>query len=220
MNGVHDMGGMHGFGAVVPEPNEPVFHASWERQALAITLAMGATGHWNLDQSRQARERLPAARYLGSSYYQIWLEALQVLMLQHGLVTEHELASGQAQAAPVPGVRPLAAARVRTVLAQGSPVVRPAQQPARYAVGQAVRARVMHPAGHTRLPAYVRGKSGVIARVHGVHVFADSHAQPDGAEAPQWLYSVRFEAQQLWGEHAEPNSSVCVDAWASYLEPA
>jgi nitrile hydratase beta subunit len=220
MNGVHDMGGMHGFGAVQPEVDEPVFHAAWERQALALTLAMGATGQWNLDQTRRARESLPAAAYLGSSYYSIWLQALQRLMLARGLVTADELTTGTMQTPAQPGIKPIAAANVRRALARGSPTERTPAQPARFGPGQRVLARVMHPASHTRLPAYVRGKQGVIERVHGVHVFPDQHAQADAQEAPQWLYSVRFDAQQLWGSDAEPHSHVCVDAWESYLEPA
>jgi nitrile hydratase subunit beta len=224
MNGVHDMGGMQGFGAVAPEADEPLFHAAWERSALGLTLAMGATGQWNIDQSRAARESLPPARYLGSSYYRIWLDALETLMRQRGLVSAEELAAGHAIDPPRPLARMLHADAVDAALARGSPTARPAAAPARYAVGDRVRARNRHPAGHTRLPRYVRGHLGTVVGLHGAHVFADAHAATTGGppwdEAPQWLYTVEFDAAELWGEDADPTLRVSVDAWERYLEPA
>ena len=132
MNGVHDMGGLQCFGPVRPEPDEPLFHAPWESRALAVTLAMGAGGRWNIDLSRAARESLPPATYLASSYYEIWIRALEQLMLERGLVSAAELA-GDATPAPAPADwRPLAAERVDAALAAGSPTERPAAQPARF----------------------------------------------------------------------------------------
>lgn len=224
MNGVHDMGGMHGFGPVRLEDHEPVFHAPWERRALGLTVAMGASGQWNLDQSRFARESLAPAVYLGSSYYRIWVLALEQLMQARGLVTAQECQSGRAEQAPRPLARVLRAATVDAALARGAPTEREVAQPARFAPGQRVRARQMHPAGHTRLPRYVRGHLCTVERVHGAHVFPDRHAAtPPGQpfdEAPQWLYTVRFEGAELWGPDAEPGVVVSVGAWESYLEPA
>jgi nitrile hydratase len=217
MNGVHDMGGLQGFGPVVPEADEPAFHAPWERRVFALTLAMGATGAWNLDQSRAARESLPPAQYLASSYYRIWLDGMQKLLLARGLVTEEELGDGRARTPPRAVARVLRADRVADVLARGSPTERPGTTSPRFSAGDAVRTRNVHPASHTRLPRYCRDKPGVIARVHGVHVFADTHAKGD--EAPQWLYSVRFDARALWGA-ATTAGAVSVDCWESYLEPA
>lgn len=224
MNGVHDMGGLHSFGPVHLEADEPLFHAPWERRALGLTLAMGATGQWNIDQSRSARESLPPATYLGSSYYRIWILGLQRLMLQRGLVTEEELISGRLTQPARPVARVLRADGVDAALARGTPTERAAPAPARFAVGDRVRALNRHPAGHTRLPRYVRGHVGTVVLVHGAHVFADRHAasapgQPFD-EAPQWLYTVAFDGQELWGEDAETGTSVSVDAWESYLEPA
>ena len=196
------MGGMQGFGPVVAEPDEPLFHGNWEKRALALTLAMGATGQWNIDLSRSARESLPSAFYLGSNYYAIWLGALEKLMRERGLVDADELRDGQLRTPPAPVARVLRATDVDTSLARGSPTSRPAQAPARFAVGMQVRARNMHPQGHTRLPRYVRGHSGTIARVHGAHLFADAHASrasPPFLEQAQWLYTVVFAAQDLWG---------------------
>lgn len=223
MNGVHDMGGMQGFGPVVPEPGEPLFHAAWVRRALALTLAMGAAGQWNIDLSRAARESLPPAVYLGSSYYAIWLLALERLMRERGLADADELRDGQLRTPARPVARVLRAEAVDAALARGTPTSRPASAPARFAPGQPVRARNMHPSGHTRLPRYVRGHRGTIALVHGAHVFADAHASralPPFQEQPQWLYTVVFDARELWGPQADATVQVSVDAWESYLEPA
>ncbi|HEX8665325.1 MAG TPA: nitrile hydratase subunit beta [Beijerinckiaceae bacterium] len=219
MNGGQDLGGMMGFGPVQPEPDEPWFHADWERRALGLTLAMGATGQWNIDMSRAARESLHPAEYLSSSYYEIWTKGLEKLVLQQGLVTTDELKAGHALTPPKPVARVLKAESVPAALAKGSPAERPAAAPARFAAGDRVMTRVMHPAGHTRLPRYARGKRGTIERVHGAHVFPDSAAAGAG-ERPQWLYTVRFSGAELWGADADPSLAVSIDAWESYLEPA
>jgi len=218
VNGVHDMGGQHGFGPVRPEPDEPVFHADWERRTFALTLAMGATGTWSLDASRFARESLPPATYLSSSYYEIWLAALERQLADHGLVTREELEAGRALAPPAPVARTLAAADVPATLGRGGPTLRDAPRPARFGPGDRVRARTTHPPTHTRLPRYARGRVGTVEHVRGCHVFPDTHAHGLG-EAPEWLYTVRFEAREVWGEDADPTVSVSVDAFEPYLEP-
>jgi nitrile hydratase subunit beta len=218
MNGAQDLGGMQGFGPVRPESDESAFHEAWERRAFALTLAMGATGTWNLDMGRAARESLPPAQYLSSSYYQIWFEALVALMLEHGLVTPDEVAGGHAQIAPTPLPRRLDAASVAKALARGGPTEREAPGPARFAVGDRVRARVMHPSTHTRLPRYVRGRVGTVVSIHGAHVLPDTNALGKG-ESPAWLYGLRFEARELWGDDTTA-SAVYVDCWEPYLEPA
>jgi nitrile hydratase len=213
------MGGMHGFGPVEPEPNEPTFHAAWERRAFALTVAMGATGEWNLDQSRFARESLPPAEYLAKTYYQIWFAGLERQLQARGLVDADEIAAARALHAPKPVKRTLAAADVAKTLGRGGPTVRDPKTPALFKVGDRVRARQINPATHTRLPRYVRGHEGIIERVHGCHVFPDSNAQGLG-ENPQWLYAVRFEARDLWGPDADASAKVSVDAFEPYLEPA
>jgi nitrile hydratase len=200
VNGAHDMGGVHGFGPVVPEADEPYFHADWERRVLALVLAMGATGQWNIDQSRFARENRPPGEYLSLSYYEIWLAGLERLLAERSLE----------------GVTPLRAEDVAGMLARGSSAEREPPRPARFAVGDEVRARNINPRTHTRLPRYVRGHTGVIERVHGCHVFADRHAA--GEEDPQWLYTVRFSGTELWGPDADPATAVSVDAFEPYLE--
>ena len=226
MNGVHDMGGLQCFGPVQPEPNEPLFHAPWERQAMALTVAMGATGQWNIDQMRSARESLPPAQYLGMSYYQIWLKALQDMMVSRQLVTAHECREGQMSTPPVAGVRTLTRDAVDAALKRGSPAVRETSTQPVFVLGQRVRARLMHPSGHTRLPRYVRGHVGTIHLIQGFHVCPDISSrhrhQAPGPEADvgQWLYGVRFEGAELWGPQAEIGLAVHVDAWESYLEHA
>lgn len=212
-----DLGGQSGHGRVVPEPEDVRFHAHWEPTALALVLAMGATGSWNLDMSRAARETLP--NYLRLGYYQIWLAALEKLMLERGQVFADEIEAGRMLHAPVPLARVLHAAEVPAVLAKGSPTVRPDPEPPRFRVGQRVRTRAGEVDHHTRLPRYVRGKCGTIERLHGSHVFADAHAQGLG-EDPQPLYTVVFDGGELWGPGAAPGLRVSVDAWQSYLEPA
>jgi nitrile hydratase beta subunit len=218
MNGAQDMGGMMGFGPVMPEPDEPIFHAAWEKRALAITLASGALGEWNLDIGRHARETLPPAEYLSSSYYEIWTKALAKLLIERGLITPEELAGGHAQGAPKPTARPrLEAGQVATVLANGSPYDRPATTTARFKPGDTVRTRVMHPTTHTRLPRYARGKTGVIQTVHGVFAFPDTNAHRLG-EQPQWCYGVLFAGTELWGPDSDPTLEVMIDCWEPYFE--
>jgi len=216
MNSVHDMGGLQNFGPVLPEQREPAFHHDWERRAFGLTLAMAGAGLWNLDQVRAARESLPPAQYLAHSYYQIWLDALCKLMLDRGLVTSEELADGRMRAPPARTRACLVAERVALALARGNSAQRTLEGAGRYAAGDAVRTRVVHPPSHTRLPRYCRGKRGTIVKVHGAHVFADESARGNG-NAAQWLYTVRFAASELWGPDTTAEA-IHVDCWEPYLE--
>ena len=218
MNGAQDLGGMHGFGPIDPEPDEPVFHGDWEARVLALTLAMGFTGQWNIDMSRHARETLDPAQYLSSSYYQIWFAGLTKLLAQRDLATRDEIASGEVTETPIELKRILRAEDVARTLGRGGPSEREAAVEPLFANGDRVRAKNMHPPRHTRLPRYVRGHAGTIHRSHGCHVFPDTNAHGEG-EQPQWLYSVRFAATELWGTTSPDNEDVYVDLWESYLEP-
>jgi len=219
MNGGQDLGGMMGFGPVVPEPEHVRFHADWEKRVLAMNLAAGALRRWSIDASRHARETLHPVEYLSSSYYQIWLKGLEKLLLADGLVSAAELTAGHAIDPAVAVPPALQADQVAGVLARGTNYQRPEAAPARFAPGQAVRTRNIHPTGHTRLPRYARSKVGVVDRVHGVFVLPDARAH--GAdEDPQWLYTVRFTGPELWGEGADPTLEVSIDAWEGYLDPA
>lgn len=218
MNGPQDLGGRHGFGAVTPEEESIRFHAEWEKRALGVTLAAGGLGYWNIDASRHARESLPAAIYYGSSYYEIWLRALEVLLQDAGEVTQAELSEGRAHRPGLRSERCLKPEAVAGVLAAGGPADRPGPAPG-FAVGDTVRTRNHQPVGHTRLPGYARGVRGVITAVHGAHVYPDSNAHFQG-EAPQPLYTVKFSGTELFGADADPNLTVSIDAWEPYLEHA
>jgi nitrile hydratase len=211
-----DLGGRLGFGAVAPEAEGALWHVPWEPTALALTLAMGATGAWNLDMARAARETLPD--YARLSYYRIWLAALERLLIDRGLVQADEIATGRALHAAKPVPRVLAADRVADALARGTPTARAATTAPRFAAGAAVRTRATAVDHHSRLPGYVRGRRGTIERVHGMHVFPDTHAHDQG-EQPQWLYTVAFDGTELWPGEAGAPALVSVDAWEPYLEP-
>jgi nitrile hydratase len=219
MNGVHDMGGMHGMGPVPYEPNEPVFHAPWEGRVFALNTAMMAWRKWNIDARRYEIELIPPADYLRMTYYEKWFARLVSLLVKRGLVTSGEVASGR-PALGAPKASPaLPADRVERVVCKGAAVNRDVPVTPRFTVNQRVRARTINPEGHTRLPRYVRGRIGTIERDHGVHVFPDTNALFLG-EHPQHVYSVRFAARELWGEGAAPRDAVYLDLWDDYLEPA
>jgi nitrile hydratase len=217
MNGPHDVGGIMGFGPVAPEKDEPIFHEPWERRAFAVALAMGATGTWNIDISRHARERIPAADYWNSSYYEIWAKGLMRLLQEHGLASAEEIASGKSSTAPTPVKRVLKKDMVKGAMAKGGPANRALSTMATYKPGDMVRARNLHPTGHTRLPRYVRGHVGEIVLVHGTHVLPDSSAHGRGDD-PNWLYAVRFTAKELWNK--DTPDTVTLDLWEPYLDPA
>ena len=215
---IHDMGGMHGFGSVEPEPNEPVFHAEWEGRTLALNRAMGYTGIWTIDQTRAGIETLPPDVYLSSSYYRKWELRLENMIVDLGLADADELEAGHALRPGKPLKRTLKAADVANTLSRGS-FSRPSQAPARFKAGDRVRTKNIHPATHTRLPRYARGKSGVVEAVRGCHVFPDTVAIGKG-EDPQWLYTVLFDGRELWGDNSDPTLQVSIEAFEPYLEPA
>jgi nitrile hydratase len=217
MDGVHDMGGMDGFGKVAPEPNEPVFHERWEGRVLAISRAIRALGAWNIDWDRYGIELLLPQVYLTSSYYKRWFLRSVNLLVQRGFIEADEIAAGHALR---PGKEPsrgkFTLTDVARVVRRGS-YGRPVPAPARFKIGDRVRAKNIHPRTHTRLPRYARGHVGVVERLHGAHVFPDSVVAGKG-EDPQWLYTVRFDAQELWGADADPTVKVSIEAFEPYLE--
>jgi len=216
MNGVHDMGGMQCFGPVEPEPNEPVFHSDWEARVLALNRAMGYARAWNIDMSRAAIENLPPDVYLTRSYYEKWALRMERLLLDLKLVDADEIAAGHALRPGSPLPRRLDAAAVAAGLTRGSFGRQPAA-PARFKVGDRVRTRKINPLTHTRLPRYARDRVGTIECVRGCHVFPDSAAIGKG-ENPQWLYTLRFDGRELWGESCDPNLKVSIEAFEPYLE--
>lgn len=212
MRGGQDLGGMHGLGPIVREENEPAFHSDWERRCFALTLAMGATGAWNIDESRHARENRHPADYMKMSYYEIWLAGLEKLLDAHRLGAAH---------APDPDAvsRRLAAENVDRVLAAGGPSERDAPAPPVFAEGDLVKVGIFAGPGHTRAPGYVQGRQGIVEHHHGAHVFPDTNAHGRG-ESPRHLYTVSFSATDLFGETARQGDRVQADLWEPYLEAA
>ncbi|MEM8855246.1 MAG: nitrile hydratase subunit beta [Pseudomonadota bacterium] len=208
MKGPADVGGAEGFGPVVPDPDQDPFHAEWEKTAFGLTIAMGATGLWSLDRSRFMRESLPHTTYYGSSYFEIWLRALERLVAEAQVGSDGE----------VPPKRVLKQENVRAAMAAGGPTEREDTAPPRFAVGDSVRVKPMRPKGHTRAPAYLHGRVGRVAMVHGTHVFPDTSAHRKG-EAPTPLYNIAFDAAELWGKDTTV-SQVRADLFEPYLDPA
>ncbi len=215
MNGVHDMGGMDGFGPVVHEQNEPLFHTGWERRAFALVSLVMRAAQANIDEFRHAIERIPPARYLASSYYERWLAAAETLLVEHRVVNREELLAKQDTSIDPALIANAVATRGPAPVKDKSGSKPPR---ARFAKGARVRARNLNPSGHTRLPRYVRGKAGVVARDWGVFVFPDTNAHHAGTK-PQHCYSVSFDARELWGKSANSRERVHIDLWEDYLEP-
>jgi len=219
MNGVHDMGGMHGLGDIEYEKDEPVFHAPWEALPFALNMATRAGRKWNIDSGRHEIELLLAADYLRMSYYEKWAARLEKLLVKSGLVTESEISSAQPAPGSLKATPAVTADQVQRMLRTGALASRDVKVQQRFHIGQQVRARNINPTGHTRLPRYARGKIGEIHLDHGVYVFPDTNAHFLG-ENPQHVYSVRFTARELWGSEASPRDAVYIDMWDHYLEPA
>jgi nitrile hydratase subunit beta len=207
MDGVHDLGGLDGFGPVEIERDEPVFHEPWERREFAVNMAiwmgLGVPG----GRFRHSIERIPPARYLASSYYENWLTGVATLAVEAGVTTPQDL---DARAG---GHFPLARPD------RGAPPAEPLDDrlDARFAVGDHVRVREWHPAGHTRAPRYVQGKRGVVVRIDGAFHYPDAEAH-GGGQVLDPTYSVRFESRELWGDGGDARDAVHVDLWERYLE--
>lgn len=221
MNGVHDLGGMHGFGPIEREVNEPTFHAAWEARVLALQRLTVGQGYFNLDAFRYGIERMDPAHYLRSTYYERWLTTIEHNLIENGVLTPDEIDARTDDLRAHPDAAP---SRPDDVAPPASPATSGDYPPLphiapRFAVGDAVVTCNIHPTGHTRLPRYARGKQGVIHLVHGPEIFPDTNAHGLG-ENPHVVYSVRFDALALWGASSEPRQLLYIDLWESYLEPA
>lgn len=218
MNSVHDMGGMHGFGAVQPQRDEPTFHAQWEGRVLAMSRSLGYAGAWNVHMARAAREALDPVDYLSASYYENMLLTVHMLLLKRGLVSQDEVEAGRALRPGAPLARTVDPTDISPILRRRKrPQAAPA--PARFSVGDRVRAKNINPPTHTRLPRYARGRVGVVEAVAGVNPLADAAALGAGDD-PQWYYTVVFKGPELWGEGSDPRLSVAIGAAELYLESA
>lgn len=216
MNGVHDLGGMQGFGPIEREAHEPVFHDSWEGRVRAMMSTGIRLGLYNLDEFRWALERMEPAAYLASSYYEKWLAAIERLYIEKGIVAREELDARRKAPLPAPAFQ-----KNRTIIERLVNLAPPSSETAvsapRYRSGDQVRAKNLHPPGHTRLPRYVRGKRGTVQQVLGCYALPDKNAMGLGRHL-EHVYSVCFEARELWGGDASPSDRVYIDLWESYLE--
>ena len=225
MSRLHDMGGRYGDGAVVPEEEGVVFHADWHPRALALVLACGAFGKWNIDISRHARESLSPKDYARFSYYEKWMAGLGDLLVARGIVTQDELAGEAALVESALAEKAWEKDQIAGILATGGPADRPSKVQVAFAPGDAVKTRRLAAnvcgvdGGHTRLPSYAAGAEGRVVRLHGTHVLPDSAAH-DLGDAPEPLYAVAFPASQLWAHPEHPKDEVVLDLWQSYLLPA
>jgi nitrile hydratase beta subunit len=219
MNGVHDIGGMHGFGPVDPEPEaeEPVFHSDWEARVFALWQALGAVGAWNIDMGRHARERLTPVEHMAASYYELSLNRIELLLVENGVLTAEELRSGRAEgpAADTLRERRLGAEDVVVNLGRSRSFEVPAEEAPSFQVGDRIRVRPMAPLGHTRAARYVRGHYGTVRAHYGAHVFPDRNAH--GERVGKHLYSVEFSSRELFGDEAGPRDTVRLDLWEPYL---
>ncbi len=218
MTGIHDLGGLTGFGPIQQEANEPIFHEDWERRVFAMNLAaLAFLGP--IDRARHAVERMKPVDYLSTTYYEHWLSGILTMAMDLGYLTNEEIETGQAMKAnraphPAPN-----AEMVASLVRNGMPASREtARAEPAFALGAKVRARHIEIAGHTRLTRYVRGKAGVVTAHHGFHVFPDTNAHDRGENA-QPLYTVRFEAKELWGDNVKRRDCVYIDLWEDYLKP-
>ncbi|MBD8688360.1 MULTISPECIES: nitrile hydratase subunit beta [unclassified Rhizobium] len=219
MNGIHDMGGMHGFGPIPDIENEEPFHHEWERRIFAVNFAIGGLGLWSIDQVRSEMESLPPDEYLrGDDYFRRFVLRLERLAIKHSLADASEISAGAALHPARTGLSALPPERIPIMAEKGNSSMRPAKTAHRFNIGDRVIARKLNPSTHTRLPRYVRGHPGVVTMVYGVHVYPDHSAL--GNEDPQWLYAVQFDGRDLWGEGCEPGCEVVVDAFEPYLDPA
>ncbi len=216
MNGIHDVGGMDGFGPIVVENNEPVFHYPWEGRVFAMNMAMTGWRKWNLDQTRSSTERFSPRQYLSMSYYERWVTGLADRGIQAGLFTPDEVKAGHAAPGSPKLTPPIKAEMIPTLVKVPRNYVRPLDTKPMYKVGDTIRTVTDSPEGHTRLPRYARGRTGVIVLYHGPAVFANSNA--NGNENPQHLYAVRFSARELWGEQGDPRDSVTLDLYEPYFQ--
>jgi nitrile hydratase beta subunit len=228
VNGIHDMGGMQGFGQIAPEKDEPIFHEEWEKAIFASFGQLAAQGFFNLDEFRHAIERMGNAHYLESSYYEHWLGAYETLLTEKGVIDKNELERRASQLKEDPDAIPPPTPKgddklapvMEMLIKQGASTAREVSGPPRFKVGERVVTKNMNPPGHTRLPRYVRGKEGTIEIIHGSFVFPDTNAHLQG-EKPQYVYAVRFDGSEVWGEHPDGKpDAIYVDLWEDYLEPA
>jgi nitrile hydratase beta subunit len=225
MNGIHDMGGMHGFGEVTHEENEPVFHESWEGRVMGIRRSLVKHKIFEPYNFRFTVESLSPSEYLNSSYYERHLRAAENGAIAKGFITKEEMDERMEffrqnpDALPERREDPKESEQIQKITFMLEPLHRDTGATPGFNVGDVVRARNINPQGHTRLPRYIRGKTGIVVKYYGNHDFPDIDMNGNKSE-PQPIYSVQFDAEELWGATAEVNQLLFIDMWEGYIEPA
>lgn len=226
MDGIHDLGGTEGLGPITAEKDEPVFHADWEKAAFAMFPALFIRGFYNLDEFRHGIEKMHPVEYLTSRYYEHWAHSFELYARRAGVLDEKELEERtqhylQNPEAELPASdNPELADTIEGIFGTGATARRETGAKPKFTQGDQVRVSSEHPRGHTRMAGYIRGKTGVVEQAHGAFIYPDSAGNGKG-EDPQHVYTVRFDAAELWGEHsADPNSSVYFDVWEPYIQAA
>ena len=217
MDGVHDLGGMDNFGPIIREENEPVFHGEWERVVFSNTLALLGSGYFCIDEMRRSTEQIPPVQYLASTYYEKWLESLINILEEKDVITAEEMQKGKSLRTTGTALPPLPKEGAEFITSNPLSALKELDQAPQFQVGDKITAKVMHPLHHTRLPRYIRGKHGTVDKIHGAFLLPDSNAH-GGAETPQYNYSVRFSAQELWGNEAPQKDCLFIDLFESYME--
>src|SRR5215470_1454059 len=217
MDGIHDLGGEHGFGLVKPTADEPPFKHDWEGRMLGIVRAISRPRDWNVDKFRFTREQLPPVEYLTRPYFDQWYRSYAAMLLGSGLATAEELASGRSTHSVTGLATPMNAADVATLRTATARFDRDYPGQPRFAVADEVRASLTAHSGHTRLPRYARGHAGVVVAFHGAHVVPDENSQ--GRSIAEPLYTVAFALGELFPEQTDIGDKVHLDLWERYLEP-
>ncbi len=221
MDGIHDLGGKHGYGLVQPPAREAVFEQRWHAMVFALVNELFRSGTTpNVDYFRHAIERIDPVNYLDDGYYGRWLGAVETILVEAGVLTQQQVtdrsltlgADADTRIAARPGRRETFPQETRHPTAH-----RPDDSTPQFSVGDRVGTRPNAVPGHTRLPAYARGVEGVVSAVHDKWVYPDTNAHGLG-EQPQHLYTVEFDALTLWGTEGEAGVTVCVDLFEPYLE--
>ncbi len=223
MDSIHDLGGKQGFGRVLREDNEPVFHGRWEAKMFTLVRASSDAGALlNTDQFRHAIERIDPVAYLSHGYYGRWLGGLENLLVEASVLSQKEIDARALELGADPAwqvaARPRAQPDVVGYESEASDSIRKLSSKPLFQVGDLVRARSVGSTGHTRLPAYIRGHQGSISAWHDGWVLPDSNAHGRG-ENPEHLYTVAFPGTELWGETSESALVVYIDLFESYLRP-
>ncbi|MDE0746085.1 MAG: nitrile hydratase subunit beta [SAR202 cluster bacterium] len=214
MNSIHDMGGMHGFGPIVVEVDEPVFHEEWEGRAYALSIGwFPASQYKEWGGFRHNLEKIPPKDYLNMSYYERWFFVNEQKAMQLGLVTEEELNNGNAD----PNyLMPTLEPHPDSSLGPGRLDL---EINAKFENGGVVRAKEINGRAHNRLPRYVRGKTGTIISDNGIYALQDTNEKDEQPyDDPQHVYTVRFSSEELWGNASHGNDFIYLDLWESYLE--